>query len=334
MIEIDGSEAGGQLVRTAVALSALTGKPMEMKNIRGARPQPGLKTQHMEGIRTIAELCGAEVWGLVLGSKELEFHPKELKPRDITIEISTAGSIGLVLQALLLAMAKTKKTIKINFDGGGTWNKWAPPVEYMNRVFLPLIDHRVEFNMLREGFYPKGGAKVETVVFPFEPKPLEILEKGLLAESFIISIASKSLQKNRVAERQVEAARELLSGTLKDAHIEIEYRDSVSPGSGILIYAITHNSIIGADAIGERGKRAEEVGKEAAKNFLFEFTNGAVDRHASDMLLPYMALAGKGKIKTSQITHHSLTNISVIEKFLPVKFSVEGERGKPGIIRL
>ena len=334
MIEIDGSVAGGQLVRTAVALSALTSRAFRITNIRSTRPQPGLKVQHMEGIRTIADLCGAEVKGLSLGSKEIEFHPKKFVPRDIAVDISTAGSIGLALQAILLATAKSDKAMKIIFNGGGTWNKWAPPVEYVKRVFLPLVDHKVEFSMIREGFYPKGGAKVEVTVFPFEPKPLDITERGVVSESFVLSIASESLKENKVAERQAEAARELLSETLKDAHFEVEYRDSVSPGSGILIYAVSDGSIIGADAIGERGKRAEEVGKEAAKNFLFEYEKGAVDRHASDMLLPYMALAGKGRIMTSQITHHILTNISVIEKFIPVKFKIEGEKGKPGIISL
>src|SRR3989337_4409329 len=119
MILIDGSNAGGQLLRTAIALSALTQRPFKMTNIRGARPEPGLKSQHLEGVRALAELCNAKVNGLEIGSRELEFHPKELKEKDLEIKISTAGSIGLVLQSLLILTPHIKKEIKINFDGGG-----------------------------------------------------------------------------------------------------------------------------------------------------------------------------------------------------------------------
>jgi len=333
LIQLDGSEAGGQFVRTAVALSALTQKPVKIVNIRGARPQPGLKTQHIEGIYSIGELCDAKIKGLELGSQTLEFIPNKIRPQDLKIRISTAGSIGLVLQAVLLASAQLDKPIKIDIKGGGTWGKWAPPIDYLKEVFLPLLDQQTKITVIKEGFYPKGGAEVFVEAFPWKHKNIQILDAGPIQKLLGVSIASSELQRNRVAERQVDAAGALLYQKLgKTLDCQVKYKRTLSRGSGILVYAVTKNSILGGDSIGELKKRAEEVGKEAAKNLILDLGLGAVDRHAADMLLPYMALAGSGKIKTAEITHHILTSISVIEKFLPVKFLIEGEKGKPGTI--
>ncbi len=327
MIEIDGKEAGGQLVRTAVALSAITGKPCKITNIRGARPEPGLKAQHLEGISAIADWCGAEVKGLEMGSRELEFFPKKFEPRDIEIKISTAGSIGLVIQALLICATKFSKPAKIKFSGGGTWGKWAPPVLYLEKVFSKVAGINFEVKISCEGFYPKGGAQVEAVLHPIEKKEIEILEHGKLENLEIFSVSSAELQKAKVSERQADAAKKFLAEKFSvpiSAHIN--YSSSESLGTGILIVGKCENSILGADSIGELKVSAEEVGKRAAKDFLNEFANGAVDRHAADMLMPYMALAGNGKIQTSEITQHIITSADLIEKFLPVKFSIDKER--------
>jgi len=322
MILIDGSEAGGQLVRTACALSAITGKSFKITNIRGARPKPGLKTQHMEGIKFIVELCNAETKGLEMGSRELEFYPKKLEAKDLKIKISTAGSIGLVLQAVLLVTSQLKKPIKIEIDGGGTWNKWAPSVLYLEKVLFPLLEEETEIKILRDGFYPRGGAKVEIITEFLEPKPIEFLERTEIKKINGFSIASKSLEKAKVADRQAKTAKEMIKQKFdRELNIETRYVDSLSSGSGVLIYIKTENSIIGGDSLGEIKKSSENVAKEAVKNLIFEYANGVVDKHAADMLLPYMALSS-GKIKTSQITHHVITNISVIEKFLPVKFEI------------
>jgi len=332
MIELDGAEAGGQFVRTAVALSTLTGKPVRIRNIRGSRPQPGLKVQHLEGIRSMAELCDAEVIGLALGSSELEFKPKKLVAKDIVVKIATAGSIGLVLQALLIPASQLPKPIKIKFDGGGTFGKWAPSPYYMQHVLFPLLGDKTQINVIRDGFYPKGGALVEVNVSPLKLKPLNLTEKGKVKKITCLSIASSGLRERKVAERQAETAEKMLVEKLGvKPEIIIKYVDSVSAGTGLLLFAES-NSVLGGDALGEPRKKAEDVAAEAVNNLLFEVENGAVDRHAGDMLLPYMAIAGSGKIFVSQITHHMLMNISVIEKFLPVKFSIDGEKGKPGII--
>jgi len=324
LILIDGSEAGGQLLRTSAAISAITGKVFKIINIRGARKNPGLKTQHIEGVRSIGELCNAEIKGLELDSKELEFYPKKLEAKDLKIKISTAGSIGLVLQAVLILTSRLEKSIKIEIDGGGTWNKWAPPVLYLEKILFPLIGEDSEIKILKDGFYPKGGAKVKVISKPLKVKTIEILEKGKIVEVNGISIASKNLEKAKVAERQAEKAKELIKQKLnRELNIETKYVDTFSTGSGILIWIKTENSVIGSDSLGERGKRAEDVAKDAIKNLIFEYANGSVDRHAADMLLVYMGLSNSGEIQMSQITHHVKTNASVIEKFLPVKFTID-----------
>lgn len=327
MMILDGSEAGGQFVRTACALSAITGKAIKITNIRGARPKPGLKTQHIEGIRALGGLCSAEISGLEKGSRELEFVPHEFVEKDITITISSAGSIGLILQALLIAAVRFEKQVKIKFEGGGTWGKWAPPVLYIEKVLFPLMgcENSLAVEIKRDGFYPKGGADVEVVVKLFKPETVQKTEKGKLLEISIFSIASESLKKAEVAERQAQAAEaELKKKFSVPVTKDIKYVPSVSPGSGILIVGKYERSILGGDAIGELGKKAEAVGREAAKNFLSEI-GGATDRHAADMLLPYMAFSG-GTFATSAITHHIVANCSVIEKFLPVKFEIDREK--------
>lgn len=324
LILIDGSQAGGQLLRTSAAISAITGKAFKIINIRGTRKNPGLKTQHIEGVKSIGKLCNAEIKGLELNSKELEFYPKKLEAKDLKIKISTAGSIGLVLQTVLILTSQLEKSIKIEIDGGGTWNKWAPPVLYLKKVLFPLIKENSEIKILKDGFYPKGGAKVEVISKPLKLKTIEILEKGEIIEVNGISIASKNLEKAKVAERQAEKARELIKQKFnRELNIETRYVDTFSTGSGILIWIKTESSVIGSDSLGERGKKAEDVAKEVIKNLISEYANGAVDRHAGDMLLVYMALSNSGKIQTSQITHHVKTNASVIEKFLQVKFTID-----------
>ena len=333
MIELDGSDAGGQFVRTAVALSALTGKAVKITNIRGARPEPGLKVQHIEGIYSIGELCDAGIKGLELGSRVLEFVPSEVKPTDLKIRISTAGSIGLVLQAVMLATAGLKKGLTIDIKGGGTWGKWAPPVEYLKDVFFPLVGERTKVDVKKEGFYPKGGAEVLVETVPWKPGLIEIIEAGPVEKLLGVSCAALQLSRQRVAERQVDSAGAFLRQKLgKTLDCQVVYKQADCAGSGLLVYARTGHSVLGGDMIGEMRKSAEEVGREAARNLLFELANGAVDRHAAEMLLPYMALAGNGKIRAADITQHMLMNISVIERFLPVRFAVDGEKGEPGTV--
>jgi|SRR3989344_3399920 len=327
MITIDGSEgeSGGQILRSSLALSAITQKPFTITKIRAKRPQPGLKEQHLQTVNAIAQLCNAEITGNNLHSQELTFIPQTLKSGHLNMKINTAGSIGLVLQSLLIATVKTD--LEITIQGGSTWSKWAPPVLFLEEILLPLLEkmnYFVKIRIEREGFYPKGGALVEVEANKAELSALTLTERTPIEEIKIISIAEKTLEKNKVAERQAKEAQKLIFTKFKlDPNIKKEYYSALNPGSGLLLVLKTKNSVIGADSLGEKGKTSEKVAQESFEKLIKNYENGVVDEHIADMLLPYLALADSGKIKVSKVSDHVKTNISVIEKFLPVRFKIE-----------
>jgi len=327
MIEIDGSygSGGGQVLRTGIGLSALTEKPCRVFNIRAKRRNPGLREQHLQAVRTVSRICRGKLEGATLGSTEIEFTPGKIKEEEINVNIGTAGSIGLVLQAILIPASQASVRIRIN--GGATWGKWAPPVAFLQNIlytFLKDIGYDFEIKILREGFYPKGGAEIEVKTTAAQWKPLEILRRGGILSIKGISVASLSLAERKVAERQRDAASKVLYEYCRILpSIEVKYSPSLSIGSGIHLHIDTeHLLIVGGSAIGEPRRKAEDIGKNAAENLIREYEGGGVDSYAADQLLPYMALAG-GKIKASQITEHCRTNAFIIEKFLPVKFKIE-----------
>ncbi len=329
MLTIDGSygEGGGQCLRTSVGLSAVTGKEVKIINIRKGRCTQGMAEQHLQAVNAVAKLCEANTIGAVINSEEIEFYPLKIRKGSMSVDISTAGSVGLVLQALLIPASKTNINVRIN--GGATYGKWAAPFDHMSNVLFPLLaktGYEIKYKILREGFYPKGGAEVNVHTYDTEFKPLNLVDKGKLIAIKGRSVASLSLKPAKVAERQAKAARK---GIFKqfgvDAKITAEYSDTICPGSGIQLWAETENTVIGANALGEIGKRAETVGGEAVNNLIAEYNNGCVDKHTADQLIPYMALAGSGKILASEITGHITTNAYITEQFLPVKFKIEGK---------
>lgn len=327
MIIIDGGigSGGGQVLRTAIGLSALTGKPCRIQNIRAKRPKPGLREQHLQSIRAVKKLCDGKLIGDQIGSSEVEFYPEEVKPCSISIEISTAGSVGLVLQALLIPALKVDLSITIS--GGATFGKWAPPVSFLQNVLIPILlraGYHVQVEILREGFYPKGGAEIKVKTKKATLRPIEIISKGEIVRICSISVASTKLKGARVAERQSKAAMEIINKHRSKfkPQIDVKYDETTCPGSGIQLWFETKKSLIGGSGLGEKGKRAEIVGREAAEMLIHEYEEGVVDSFASDQLLPYMAIGG-GVIKTSRITNHIKTNIAVIESFLQVRFEVE-----------
>jgi RNA 3'-phosphate cyclase len=330
LIVIDGSygEGGGQILRTAIALSAVTGKPCKITNIRKGRCNPGLQAQHLEAINTVAHICGANVKGNIVGSQEIEFSPGKIKSGDVSVKIPTAGSVGLVLQSVMIVGTHAKE-LKIIIEGGATNGKWAAPVNYVKNVLCPLLEkmgYRVKISIERYGYYPKGGAKISATMKGANLKPLSLTDRGKLLSINGISHASAPLNKSNVAERQKDSADKILCEFNIDKNISSEYVDSLCIGSGIDLYAIFEKSVVGSDGLGEIGKKAEDVGKEAALKLLKEIkSEAAVDEHAEDQLLPYMALSGSGSIKVPELTQHTKTNIWVIEKFLPVKFDIIGK---------
>jgi RNA 3'-terminal phosphate cyclase (ATP)/RNA 3'-terminal phosphate cyclase (GTP) len=328
MIVIDGStgEGGGQMLRTALGLSALTGKPFKITNIRKGRCEPGIKEQHLQSVNAVAKLCDAKVEGAELDSMDLEFTPNAIRSGNINVAISTAGSVGLVLQSLLIPAVKTD--LRIRIKGGATYGKWAMPIDHFKFVLSPIlkrIGYETGVVVKKEGFYPKGGALVE--VFSGKAKqfsPIDLMEKGKVVSISGRSVASELLRSARVAERQANSAKSVLFNHFKtDAKIKVEYVNTLNPGSGIQLWVETENSILGGNSLGEIGKKAEIVGEEAANNLIEDFEHGCVDRFTSDQLLPYMALSGCGRFLSSKITDHVKTNAFVIEQFLSVKFNVK-----------
>jgi len=330
MIEIDGSflEGGGAILRVATALSAVTKTPCHVFNIRKGREKPGLMPQHLLGVQALAELCNGRLEGDFLGSEEIKFWPGEISTKDLHIKIETAGSITLILQTLIPTVIFAPLPIKIIFNGGATDTFFSPTIDHFRYVFLKTLGKmagKVEINILKRGYYPEGGARVEVKVFPSKLKPLNLTERGELKKILIFSRASEFLKAKKVGERQIAGAKEIFGKLNLPLEIETNYEKTDCPGSSICIVSIFENTVLGCDNLGKLGKRAEDVGKEVALELLKEQKSGTcLDKHLADQILPYLALAGgKSSVTVSEITNHCKTNIWVIEKFIPGKFGIK-----------
>ncbi len=327
MIIIDGSEGGGQLLRTAIGLSALILKPVRIINIRKGKrgAKPGLRPQHMMGIRIAGDFCDAEIKGLRENSLEVEFKPRKLEVKDKRIDIGTAGSISLLLQTLTPILIFSEKRVKLEIKGG-TEGKWAPPIQYTERVTFPLLNKMgadLSLKIIKHGYYPKGGGKVIVESNPINRlKSFVCHERGEIKRIIIDSVCGSLPE--RIAERQAESALKILKQHYPDVEVIINSKkvDSLSPGTSITCVAICENSILGGDCLGERGLRAEIVGNKAAESLIKSLeSNAALDKHMADQILPFLALAeGESKISIEEFTDHVQTNIKVIEKILGVKF--------------
>jgi RNA 3'-phosphate cyclase len=324
---IDGSEGYGQVLRTAIALSALTLKPIKIINIRKGRPRPGIFPQHAMGIKVAAEFCDAEVSGLEYGSMEVEFSPRKFDVKDKTIDIGTAGSIPLLLQTLtpLLAFADKKVTLEII---GGTAGLGSASIEFVKYVTFPILNKLglplPEIEILKQGFYPRGGGRVRII---FQPVKLlnyiNLTNPGKVLSIKGISIAG-SLPES-VALRQAESARKILSKITNNIQIDYASVPTYSQGTSITLWAETENSILGSDNIGRRGVRAEEIGREAAQSLISSIeSKAALDKFMADQIIPFLALAnGKSSVTVEEVTQHCLSNISVCEKILGCKFLID-----------
>ena len=331
-LSIDGSygEGGGQILRLAVGLSAVTGQPVRVANIRSGRKNPGLRPQHLKGIEAVARLCHAQISGFTEGSGQIEFYPGELAHDHLRVDIGTAGSIGLVFQSIMLPAIHTD--IPLEFEvTGGTDVSWAPNISYFKEVFcnfLKIMGIQADVAIQRHGFYPKGGAKVTLTVHPGYLKRIDLVDRDRFVRYDVISIASRELEKARVAERQAQAAREVLG---RKTEIEArDYVDTESPGSSLHLHAHFENTVLGTSCLGKRGVKAEKVANDCTTSLMNQVETGAcLDRWMADQILPYMGLArGKSQVSVSELTNHTKTSMWLIEQFLPVKFETEEDKDR------
>lgn len=339
MIEIDGSVGGGQLLRTAVGLSALTKKPVRVINIRKGRGdrKPGLKPQHLMGVKTVGEFCNAEITGLREGSLEVEFFPKDLKVTSKEINIGTAGNIGLLLQTLTPLLVLTKKPVTLQITGG-TETKWAPNIQYIQHITYQNLNRmgaNLDIEILKHGYYPIGGGLVAIESKPVkEIKPFICSGRGDIKSIHVHSVCGNLPV--HIAERQGKSALSTIKYHFPGVKTSLAYKavESACPGTSVTCYAVCENSVLGGSSLGERGVKAEIVGEMAANELVRSLkSNACFDRHMADQILPFLALAnGESRVTVEKITDHCLTNIKVIEEFLPVKFDVKGEKDKKGYI--
>ena len=361
MIKIDGTygEGGGQIIRTAIALAAITGEEVEIENIRANRPNPGLSAQHLHAVKAVAKLSGGRTEGLELRSTRLKFAPGALNGFEGEIDIGTAGSITLLLQCLIPVAVFADSETKVRIRGG-TDVKWSPPMDFYTEVFLKAIREMgcdVHLDLKRRGYYPKGDGLVEAKItpshcgalphhglrpYPRKPRrglpasPVRAYLKGIVLvesertggrEGVVKGISHSCGLPAHVAERQAKAAESVLNAAGYDSAIKIEIENGGgrTTGCGITLW----KGYKSGSALGERGKRAERVGEEAAGNIIKELESAStVDVYLADQLIPYIALAdGKSELRVREMTKHIETNMYVTKKFLDVEFELEKKNG-------
>lgn len=334
LVKIDGShgEGGGQILRTAISLSAISGKPIEVTNIRANRTNPGLRPQHLAGIKIIADLFHAKSENLKVGAEWIRFSPSDkFEGGSIKFDIGTAGSIPLILMTVVPAVSLSNNSLQIEVTGG-TDVKASPTIDYIKHIVAKSylsIGPKFSVEVLKRGYYPKGGGVVQCTVKPCKtPSTIELLAAGYL-EPKIISVCSQLPV--HVAKRQISSA--LIALEKKDircSNYTASIETSISPGSSILVYSAADFGLyVGGDSIGELGKRAESVGTEAAIRFLDStLAQATVDPFLADMLVLPLALSkGRSRYRVARVTQHLLTNLHIVSEIVRCKYSIEQQEG-------
>jgi RNA 3'-terminal phosphate cyclase (ATP) len=335
LLKIDGSfgEGGGQILRSTISLSVLLQKPVEIYNIRLNRPKSGLRAQHIHTIKILADIFNAKIENLGLGSQFLRFIPntadkycEDNNSKAIKVDIGTAGSISMVLQALIPSIALSKKFIDIQIIGG-TDVRMSPTIDYLRYVVseaYKIIGINFTIDVLRRGYYPKGGGIVNAKIFPCKNLDLIDLIDNKRIDPKIIGICSNLPR--HVLDRQISSAiltlerNELICNSCV-ASIE----NAISPGTSILVYSKSDfGPYIGGDSIGEINKSAEYVGKEAATKFLKNYNKKVcIDQYLADMLVIPASLAnGRSRYLIGEVTEHLRTNLYVVSKIVGCKYSI------------
>ncbi len=336
-VEIDGSfgEGGGQILRTALSLSCITGKPVRIFNVRKDRRKAGLMPQHLVSVKAIIRISGAEVRGAEPGSPEVSLIPGPVAAGEYLFDIGTAGSVVLLLQTLLppLLFAKAPSRLVLT---GGTHVPFGPPFDYLRDVFSPWmarIGGHVSCEIEQYGFYPRGGGKITVRITP----AVQVRGIDLPGKAAVLSVTGRSCVANlpiSIAERQRKAASDPLA-----AHSPaIDTASVPSPGKGTFLFikVDTDAGPAGFSALGAIGKTAEEVGREASRDALAHIgSRAALDPRIADQLVLFLALAKESStFTTSRVTRHLSTHLHVIRSILGTRYEIEGSVGEPGTVRL
>ena len=348
IVVLDGSygEGGGQILRTALALSALTGRPLRLDNIRAGRKEPDLRPQHLAAVRAMASVCEARIQGDALGSSQLIFEPcTGPKAGEYQFDIpaiaesGSAGSVTLLFQALFLPLALTGASSRLLL-GGGTHVTWSPPYHYLTQVYLPTLEPMglsAHLELLQWGWYPQGGGKVLAQIKGLGQEalqPLELCERGKLLEVYGISAISNLPE--HIALRQRDRALQRLRARHIKAEIEIVHAPSPGQGTVLFLVARYERALAGFTGYGRIRYPAERVADDATEAFeAHHVSKAALDPHLADQVLLPLALApGPSHYTTSQITRHLLTNCWVIQHFLEREIHIEGREGAPGRVSI
>lgn len=346
MLTIDGSygEGGGQVLRTSLALSVISGQPVRIERIRAGRRKPGLRPQHLTGVRAAARVCNAQVEGAKLNAQALTFNPgTPPQAGTYTFDVAqaakggSAGSVSLVLHTVLLPLALADGTSNLTLKGG-THVAWSPSFDYLKRVYAPTLARagvKAKVRIAKWGWFPIGGGDVRvTIEGRGADAPLaglDLRERGELVRVRGVS-ASSNLPKH-IRTRQERAALQALRSNGVNGRIEVMDAPSKGTGTAVFLWAESENAVAGFSSPGKRGKPAERVAEEAVHDLLDYLESGAaLDRYLADQLvLPLVLAEGASAFTTECVTQHLLTNAWAVNQFLPGMVRVEGEAGQAGV---
>jgi RNA 3'-terminal phosphate cyclase (ATP) len=331
LVIVDGSfgEGGGQILRTSLSLSIITGKPFEIINIRAGRKEPGLRPQHLTSVDSAAKISSAHIEGAKLGSLRLKFIPKEVGAGEYEFDVGTAGATSLVLQTVFFPLALKGKSSSIVTIRGGTHVPWSPTFEFLKEewlLFMEKIGFHGEVMLKRAGFYPRGGGEmISTIESIREVFPLEVKERGDLVKVFGIS-AVGGLSRE-VAERGKKRVIQILRENKIPNQVEIRELPSYGRGAFVFLKAVFEKTTVSYSALGEIGKRMEEVSEEACRRLIgFLESDATVDENMGDQLIMPLAFArGRSCFRVPRVTDHIKTNAHVVKSFLDdVNIQIKG----------
>ena len=339
MIEIDASfgEGGGQVLRSALTLSVITGEAMHLTNIRARRPNPGLKPQHLKAVEAAAQISAARVEGATLGSQTLRFEPRGLQGGDYAFDIGTAGSVSLLLQTIYLPLSFADSPSRLTLSGG-THVPWSPCYHYLQWQWLPYLaqaGYHVECSLERAGFYPRGGGVLHVNIAPSGClSALRLSERGRLLR--IRGLSAVGRLDRSIAERQRKQAVGRLVELEVPLEIEVAEVPAASPGTFIVLQAEFEGGRCCAFALGARHKLAEKVADEAVEELRADIASGgAIDAWLADqLLLPLSLVPDRSEFSVCRISQHLRTNAELLGYFLPVSVEIDGETNHPGRVRL